>query len=158
MVYQNSTINYFEILIDGYLLNELEIKAGIFNPVTIQFIQRIFENNLLSYSVLFLFTIFLFKLSKSKETKLISLSNLFSRNKTYDMNYFLLIINEKNINLIIFILCFVPIIFYTLGSIFGLGKFSELFHIISVVYLVFNLDKYEKTSMQLRNNYTIFVI
>jgi len=150
MVYQNSTINYFEILIDGYLLNELEIKAGIFNPVTIQFIQRIFENNLLSYSVLFLFTIFLFKLSKSKETKLISLSNLFSRNKTYDMNYFLLIINEKNINLIIFILCFVPIVFYTLGSIFGLGKFSELFHIISVVYLVFNLDKYEKNKYAIK--------
>lgn len=147
MVYQNSTINYFETLIDGYLLNELEIKAGIFNPVTIQFIQRIFENNLLNYSVLFILTILLYKFSKSKETKLMSLSNLFSRNKSYDMNYFLLIINEKNINLVIFILCFVPIIFYTLGSIFGLGKFSELFHIISVVYLVFNLDKYEKNKL-----------
>lgn len=147
LVYQNSTINYFETLFDDYLLNELEIKAGIFNPVTVQFIQRVFENNLLNYSILFILTILLYKYSKSKETKLISLSNLFSRNKSYDMNYFLLIINEKNINLVIFILCFVPIVFYIFGSIFGLGRFSELFHIISVVYLVFNLDKFEKTNL-----------
>ena len=147
LVYQNSTINYFETLFDDYLLNELEIKAGIFNPVTVQFIQRVFENNLLNYSILFILTILLYKYSKSKETKLISLSNLFSRNKSYDMNYFLLIINEQNINLVIFILCFVPIVFYIFGSIFGLGRFSELFHIISVVYLVFNLDKFEKTNL-----------
>ena len=120
LTYKESTINYFQNLLDGALLFELRIKAGIFNPVTLQFFERIVQNKNLSYVLVFLLVLLFFKRYDQTDTKFLTLTNLFTRNKSYDQNYILLITNKNNINLIVLILCFVPIMFYIAGSLFGL--------------------------------------
>ena len=141
LTYKESTINYFQNLLDGALLFELRIKAGIFNPVTLQFFERIFQNKNLSYVLVFLLVLLFFKRYDQTDTKFLTLTNLFTRNKSYDQNYILLITNKNNINLIVLILCFVPIMFYIVGSLFGLGRLSELYHVISIIFLISNLSK-----------------
>jgi len=141
LTYKESTINYFKNLLDGYLLNELRIKAGIFNPVTTQFFERIIQNKNLSYVLVFLLVLFFYKRYDEPGSKFLTLTNLFTRNKSYDQNYVLLIINKKNIDLIIFILCFVPIMFYIAGGLFGLGRLSELYQVLSIIFLITNLNK-----------------
>ena len=141
LTYKESTINYFQNLLDGALLFELRIKAGIFNPVTLQFFERIFQNKNLSYVLVFLLVLLFFKRYDQTDTKFLTLTNLFTRNKSYDQNYILLITKKNNINLIVLILCFVPIMFYIVGSLFGLGRLSELYHVISIIFLISNLSK-----------------
>ena len=140
-MYKESTINYFQNLLDGYLVNELRIKAGIFNPVTTQFFERIIQNKNLSYILVFLTVLFLYKRYNQTESRFLTLTNLFTRNKSYDQNYILLITSKENINLVILILCFVPIVFYITGSFLGLGKLSELYQVLSVFFLIVNLNK-----------------
>ena len=60
---------------------------------------------------------------------------MFTRNKSYDQNYVLLVTNKNNIDLIILILCFIPIMFYIAGSLFGLGRLSELYQVVSIIFL-----------------------
>ena len=141
LIYKESTINYFKNLLDGYLLNELRIKAGIFNPVTTQFVERIIQNRSLAYVLVLLLVFFLFKKYNQIENKFLTLTNLFTRNKSYDQNYVLLVANKNNIDLIILILCFVPIMFYIVGSLFGLGRLSELYQVVSIIFLITNLNK-----------------
>ena len=141
LIYKESTINYFKNLLDGYLLNELRIKAGIFNPVTTQFVERIVQNRSLSYVLVFLLVFFLFKRYDKIESKFLTLTNMFTRNKSYDQNYVLLVTNKNNIDLIILILCFIPIMFYIAGSLFGLGRLSELYQVVSIIFLITNLNK-----------------
>ena len=141
LIYKESTINYFKNLLDGYLLNELRIKAGIFNPVTTQFVERIIQNRSLAYVLVFLLVFFLFKKYNQIENKFLTLTNLFTRNKSYDQNYVLLVANKNNLDLIILILCFIPIMFYIVGSLFGLGRLSELYQVVSIIFLITNLNK-----------------
>jgi len=141
ILFKNSTINYFINLLNGYLVNELRIKAGIFNPVTFQFFERIEFFKTFSTIITLTIVIYLFNRFKTIELKFLTFTHLFSRNKSYDQNYFLLLINNENINLFILILCTIPTIFYIYGSLFGLGLLSELYHVISVFFLIFNLEK-----------------
>jgi hypothetical protein len=141
LIYKESTINYFKNLLDGYLLNELRIKAGIFNPVTTQFVERIIQNRSLSYVLVLLLVFFLFKRYNQTESKFLTLTNLFTRNKSYDQNYVLLVTNKNNVDLIILILCFIPVMFYIAGSLFGLGRLSELYQVVSIIFLITNLNK-----------------
>lgn len=141
LTYKQSTVNYFQNLLDGYLLNELQIKAGIFNPVTIQFFERMIQNRILSYILMFLLVFLLYMKYDQTDSRFLTLTNLFTRNKSYDQNYVLLIINKNNINLIVLILCFFPMVFYIAGSLFGLGRLSELYQVISIIFLVSNLSK-----------------
>jgi len=141
ILFKNSTINYFINLLNGYLVNELRIKAGIFNPVTFQFFERIEFFKTFSTIITLTIVVYLFNKFKTIELKFLTFTHLFSRNKSYDQNYFLLLINNENINLFILILCTIPTIFYIYGSLFGLGLLSELYHVISVFFLIFNLEK-----------------
>ena len=101
------------------MVNELRIKAGIFNPVTFQFFERIEYLKNLSTIITLSIVVYLLLKSKTVELKFLTITHLFSRNKSYDQNYFLLLVNSENINIFILILCTIPTLFYIYGSVFG---------------------------------------
>ena len=140
--FKNSFLNYIELMTGGYLTNELVFEAGITNPVVSQFLSRFFNSTLSmgNYLLLAFVLVSLFYL-KNTNSKFLSLTTLFNRNKSYDANYLLLAIEKKYVTNTIFAFCFIPNLAYFIGSLNSIGPLSELLFVPGLIYVVLMTNK-----------------
>ena len=142
LIFRKSFTDFINLLINGYLTNELGFEAGINNPVVSQFISRFFIVNLNIgiFIVLVVVVVGIYSL-KNNNSKFLIATSLFNRNKNYDSNYLLTAIENKFVTEFIFVFCFVPNILFLLGSIFSLGPLSELLYVPGLFYVVMLSNK-----------------
>ena len=142
LLFRKAFTDYIDLMISGYLTNELNFESGITNPVTSQFISRFFNINLniSTYITIFIILIGVVAL-KSKSSKYFLATSIFNRNKSYDSNYLLVALENRFVTEFIFAFCFVPSILFTFGSQFSLGPLSELLYIPGLFYVVFLSNK-----------------
>ena len=142
LIFRKSFTDFINLLINGYLTNELGFEAGINNPVVSQFISRflIVNLNIGIFIVLVVVVVGIYSL-KNNNSKFLIATSLFNRNKNYDSNYLLTAIENKFVTEFIFVFCFVPNILFLLGSIFSLGPLSELLYVPGLFYVVMLSNK-----------------